>query len=615
MTTIQFLAEWALRSSILILSGALLLWAMRVRDSSVRLATWTAMLCASLAIPMLTMTLPKLPLPTMHAEVRPPEVPVVALDNNLALTPLTAAPPPVSNNGRASVFDLAGAAVIVYVSIAIALLLRVCVGLVLSLRLLRMSRTTDRVTFGIEILESDRVAAPLTLGIVRPVILLPVGWREWNTAKLDAVLAHERSHIRRYDPAVQLLSAVHRALLWHSPLSWFLHNRIVRVAEEASDDAALAVARDRASYAEVVLDFMQQGVFRPRVRTPNWLGVPMARYGRADDRIQRILDGTALSRGITRFSVLAILALGSPLVYVVATAHPQSAAWVQAATAAVPAVQAATAAVPAVQAVAESPAIQASPEAANVVPTVAQRASHSAAIAQGESAPVYLYGLGNVVAASVTVKPVVDGQLISTDFKEGEMVQAGQVVASIDPRPYEIQLSRVEEQLRGDQAQLATATEQVRGGTQPVTIVQTAETNVRADQANVERAKFQLASAKITAPITGIAGLRLVEPGNSVNASGSVGIVNINQVQPIFVVFTLPGDVLPQIRAVIGRNPPVEAWNRDRTVKIATGRLTAIDNQIDKETGAVKLKAVFDNKDGALFPNQFVNVLLIMNGK
>lgn len=207
----------------------------------------------------------------------------------------------------------------------------------MSLRLLHSSRATNRVTEGIEIRESDRVAAPVTLGITRPVIIVPADWREWDGAKLDAVLAHERSHIRRHDPAVQLLSAFHRAVLWHSPLSWFLHKRIVRAAEEASDDAAVAVIRDRAFYAEVLLGFIQRGV-----RSANWLGVPMARYGRADQRIHRILDGTSLSRGVTRGSVATILALLSPLAYVVAAAHPQSAAQVQPAVAPAAPVQAAT---------------------------------------------------------------------------------------------------------------------------------------------------------------------------------------------------------------------------------------------------------------------------------
>ena len=124
----------------------------------------------------------------------------------------------------------------------------------------------------------------MTLGIVRPAVVLPEDWREWDRVKLDAVLAHERSHIERWDPAVQLLSAIHRSVLWISPLSWLLDRCIVRAAEEASDDAAIAATADRASYAEVLLGFVARGV------TP--LGIGMARYGRPDKRIDRILDGT-----------------------------------------------------------------------------------------------------------------------------------------------------------------------------------------------------------------------------------------------------------------------------------------------------------------------------------
>jgi hypothetical protein len=134
------------------------------------------------------------------------------------------------------------------------------------------------------------------------------------------VLAHERSHIRRHDPAMQVAAAFHRAVLWHSPLSWFLHRRMVRLAEEASDDAAVAATSDRASYAEVLLEFMQRGA-----NPESWQGVAMARYGRPDERIHRILDETALSRGVTRWSLAAILVLGTPLEYLVAAAHPQEA--------------------------------------------------------------------------------------------------------------------------------------------------------------------------------------------------------------------------------------------------------------------------------------------------
>ncbi len=312
MTTIPFLAEWALRSSILILIGALLLWALRVKDPSIRLTAWTAMLCGSLVIPAITAALPTAPLAVMGVAMRPGEVPVVVYQ-------AARAPEPAHSRQADGIaetskpFDWTRAAVMIYVLIAGALLLRLCAGLAMSRRLLRSSRAAGQATAGIEIRESDGVASPVALGIVRPVILLPGDWRQWDGAKLEAVLAHERSHIRRRDTAVQLLSAIHRAVLWHSPLSWLLHRRIVRLAEDVSDDAAVAAIRDRASYAEVLLDFMRRAV-----PSASCQGVPMARYGAPAERIHRTPDGTALSRGLTRWSVAAILALGSPLAYLVA---------------------------------------------------------------------------------------------------------------------------------------------------------------------------------------------------------------------------------------------------------------------------------------------------------
>jgi beta-lactamase regulating signal transducer with metallopeptidase domain len=337
MTTIQFLAEWALRSSILILSGALLLRIVRVKDPSIRLAAWIAVLCGSMALPALVIILPSalpnaLPraLPRVLPNVLRPMPPLPLMVARLAVDPRVARetkPAPISkvasrqDSAASKTFDWALAALGVYILVAGALLLRLCAGLAMSRRLLRQSRATGRQTEGIEIRESDSLAAPAALGVVRSVIVLPSDWREWDGAKLEAVVAHERSHVRRNDPAAQLLSAIHRALLWHSPLSWFLHRRIVRVAEEASDDAAVSATRDRASYAEVLLDFMQRGI-----RGANWQGVAMARYGRPDERIHRILDGTALSRGVTRWSVAAILALGLPVVYLTAAAQTQVAA-------------------------------------------------------------------------------------------------------------------------------------------------------------------------------------------------------------------------------------------------------------------------------------------------
>src|SRR5206468_3512296 len=202
------------------------------------------------------------------------------------------------------------AALLIYVVGALVLMLRLGVGIAMSIRLLRRSRATDRAMEGIEVRESEDITAPVTLGILRPAVVLPCDWRQWDAAKVNAVLAHECSHVRRRDPAVQLVSTIHRVLLWHDPLSWLLHRRIVQVAEEASDDAAIAAMPDRAAYAEMLLDFMQRGVRRAGLE-----GVPMARYGRQEDRIQRILDGTKCSRGITPWSIMAILALGTPLAY------------------------------------------------------------------------------------------------------------------------------------------------------------------------------------------------------------------------------------------------------------------------------------------------------------
>jgi RND family efflux transporter MFP subunit len=643
MTTIQFLAEWALRSSILILSGALLLRALRVKDPSVRLAAWTAMLCASLAIPALTAALPKVPLMLPRGASGRVEAPVVVYQ--AALRPVRAmSPSDVAverrGTGVSGRFDWARAAVTIYVIVALALLLRLFVGLAMSLLLLRGSHITGRTTEGIEIRQSNRVVAPVTLGIARPSIVLPGGWSQWDGAKLDAVLAHERSHIRRHDPAVQLLSAIHRVLLWHSPLSWFLHRRIVRVAEEASDDAAVTATRDRASYAQVLLDFMQDQKGAP-LRSVNWQGVPMARYGRADERIHRILDATALSHGITRWSVAAILALGSPLAYVVAAAHPQSPPPAQAAAVPAAPVQAAVEKPPALDALPVKPSarnsrvvsagalpggrlmaaqiVAQSADAVRKAAKLSEEVNQASETARQKLEPDYLGGLGRVAAYTVTVTPRVDGQLMSVSFKEGDLVQAGQVLASIDPRPYQFQLIQAEGPLARDRAQLADVkrNQTTMSKQQFDNMVEQVEASIKADQANIDSAKLLLTYTQIAAPITGVAGLLMVDPGNMVHAADANGIVIINQLQPIAVLFTIPEDSLPQVLARLrqGASLPVEAWNRNNNAKIATGRLTAVDNRIDPETGTAKLKAVFENKDGALFPNQFVNVHMLANSK
>jgi multidrug efflux system membrane fusion protein len=208
---------------------------------------------------------------------------------------------------------------------------------------------------------------------------------------------------------------------------------------------------------------------------------------------------------------------------------------------------------------------------------------------------------------------------MSVSFKEGDLVQAGQVLASIDPRPYQLQLIQAEGPLARDQAQLADVrrNQNTMSKQQFDNMVAQVEASIKADQANIESAKLQLTYTQIAAPITGVAGLLMVDPGNIVHAADATGIVIINQLQPIAVLFTIPQDSLPQVLARLkeGVSLPVEAWNRNNNAKIATGRLTAVDNQIDPATGTAKLKAVFDNKDGALFPNQFVNVHMLGNTK
>ena len=326
MTTIQFLAEWALRSSILIVIGALLLRALCVKDASIRLAAWAAVLCGSLLLPMLTPVLPSVPL--THTFTVPaaawPEAKHLTTGQKalLGFHDVTPSPRAVRKGAREfRRFGWAGAALSLYFLGTGALLVRLFGGLVLSRRLSLVSRATGRTIEGIEIRESDHITTPVALGIIRPVILLPNDWESWQRAKLEAVLAHEYSHVRRRDPVVQLLSALHRALLWFSPLSWFLHQRIVRVAEEASDDAVVAFTQDRASYAELLLEFVQRAAGVSHWRTLESQSVAMARYGKIDARINRILDSRSLSRGVTRWSFLAILALGAPLTILVAASQ------------------------------------------------------------------------------------------------------------------------------------------------------------------------------------------------------------------------------------------------------------------------------------------------------
>jgi multidrug efflux system membrane fusion protein len=243
---------------------------------------------------------------------------------------------------------------------------------------------------------------------------------------------------------------------------------------------------------------------------------------------------------------------------------------------------------------------------------------------------VHLSGLGTVTAMNnVTVKSRVDGQLIRVDFTEGQLVKEGQLLAEIDPRPFRVQLMQAEGQFAKDQAAFQNAKADLRRfeslvkqgiissqqvDTQ-VSAVAQFEAALKADQATIESAKLNLVYSRITAPISGRVGLRLVDVGNIVKATDANGLVTIAALQPINVVFAVPAD---NIQKVLSQNAktsglPVEAWDRDLRTRLATGALAAIDNQVDPGTGTVKLKALFPNTDRALFPNQFVNAQLLVD--
>lgn len=247
---------------------------------------------------------------------------------------------------------------------------------------------------------------------------------------------------------------------------------------------------------------------------------------------------------------------------------------------------------------------------------------------QQQDVPVYLSGLGSVTAFNTAnIKSRVDGQIMKVNVREGQDVHEGELLIEIDSRPYQVQLEQMQAQLFRDQAQLRDAklnleryTSLIPSGSiaqQQVdtqkALVDQLDGTVRNDQAQIDSAKLNMTYCHITAPFSGRIGLRQVDSGNIVHASDTNPMLVLTQLQPIAVIFTLPEDVLPSVAQHMRKGTlEVDAFSRDDQTKLATGKLLTIDNQIDPSTGTAKLKSVFDNHEGKLWPNQFVNADLLL---
>lgn len=384
------LANAAVRALSLAGMAAIALAAFRVRETSQRLFLWTAVLYAALALPFLGRILPPLPVPTqafqsvstqpmltlpdrarsdaritaddmivgheMGERIRKQAAPSSSASSvNPAVAPLVpVATPPAATIFWASVRWSALAWEASFV-VALFLLVRLAIGLVFSSRLVRASQQIQEprviarlalqahacgLMVAPKVAESDLISVPVTMGALRSTILLPTNWREWDDAKLDAVMLHEVAHVARRDGLTQRLALVHRAIFWFSPLAWWLERHLADLAEQASDEAALSRGVDRNDYARTLLGFFEALEAAPgRVW---WQGVSMAKAGQAERRVERILAWRgAVTMGLKKTFAIAIIAVAIPVVFLAASVHPANGQRAQAQPAAPPAPNAA----------------------------------------------------------------------------------------------------------------------------------------------------------------------------------------------------------------------------------------------------------------------------------
>ena len=358
MNTLAHLANSGLRIIALAAFTGTTLAAFRVKTISTRLFVWKAVLCGAFAMPVLGFLLPPVSVPTPGFLQRQPvqrasaenSVPILGGTTPLAMgqvpsailsqqrqpaESLSLAESSLPQRSLWSTMQWREFAPAVYFAVALLLLARFVVGFVLSRRVSLASldihepRITERLLSqararALNVVprakESELISVPVTMGVIRPTILLPTDWRDWDDEKLNAVLAHEASHVARRDALTQQLSLLHRAVFWFSPLAWWLDRHLANLAEQASDEAALACGADRNDYARTLLGFFEALHAAPgRVW---WQGVAMAKPGQAERRLERILawKGT-VAMGVKKSIAVAIICFAIPVVYVVASAR------------------------------------------------------------------------------------------------------------------------------------------------------------------------------------------------------------------------------------------------------------------------------------------------------